>query len=76
MNMDTDLILVIGIVVLILSIPSLLSAYAEARAPRAGAVLVLIGGVLVAVALTKHTAGYTFSELPSVVVRVIGRYTN
>ena len=76
MNMDTDLILVIGIVVLILSIPSLLSAYAEARAPRAGAVLVLIGGVLVAVALTKHTAGYSFSELPSVFVRVIGRDTH
>jgi formate-dependent nitrite reductase membrane component NrfD len=75
MNLDTDLMLVIGIVVLILSVPSLLSAYAEARAPRAGAVLLLIGGVLVAVALTKHTAGYTFSELPSVFVRVVERYT-
>jgi len=76
MNVDTDLVLVIGIVVLILSVPSLLSAFAEARAPRAGAVLVLIGGVLVAVALTKHSGGYTFSELPSVFMRVIGRYTN
>jgi len=75
MAMDTDLILVIGIVVLVLSVPSLLSAYAEARAPRAGAVLVLIGGVLVATALTQHSAGYTFSELPSVFLRVIGRYT-
>ena len=76
MTLDTDLILVIGIVVLVLSIPSLLSAFSEARAPRAGAMLVLIGGVLVAVALTKHTAGYAFSELPNVFVRVIGRYTN
>lgn len=75
MNLDTDLILVIGIVVLALSIPSLLSAFAEARAPRAGAVLLLIGGVLVAVALTRHGPGYTFAELPGVFVHVVERYT-
>jgi hypothetical protein len=73
--MDTDLILVIGIIVLILAFPSLLSAYSESRVPRAGAILVLIGGVLIAVALTRHAAGYTFAEIPEIFVRVIGRYT-
>lgn len=76
MDLDTDLILVIGIVVLLLAIPSLLSAFAEARAPRMGAVMLLIGGVLVAVALTQSGPGYTFAELPGVFLRVIGRYTN
>lgn len=73
--MDTDLILVIGIVVLVLSFPSLLSAFSESRAPRAGAIMVLIGGVLIVVALTRHGVNnYTFAEIPDVFVRVIARY--
>lgn len=75
--MDTDLILVIGIVVLVLSLPSLLSAFTESRPPRAGAVMLLIGGVLVVVALTRHGVNaYTFADIPQVFVRVIGRYLN
>ena len=74
--MDTDLVLVIGIVLCALAIPSLLSAYAEGRAPRAGAVLVLIGGVLIVVALSQHPRGYSFAEIPDLFFRVIGRYLN
>ena len=73
--MDTDLYLVIGIVAFVLAIPSLLSAFAESRPPRAGAILVLIGGVLVAVALTNRGSGYSFAEIPDVFMRVIGRFT-
>lgn len=76
MPLDTDLLLVIGIVLGALSIPSLLSAYSESRAPRAGAVIVLVSGVLILVALTRHAAGYSFAEIPDVFLRVIGRYTN
>ena len=74
--MDTDLFLVIGIVLCALAIPSLLSAYTEGRAPRAGAVLVLIGGVLIVVALSQHAGGYSFAEIPDLFFRVIGRYLN
>ncbi len=74
--MDTDLILVIGIVVLVLSVPSLLAAYSESQAPRTGAILLLIGGVLVVVALTRHASGYRFAEIPDVFVRVVSRYLN
>jgi hypothetical protein len=74
--MDTDLILVIGIVLCALSIPSLLSAYVEGRAPRAGAIMVFIGGVMVVVALTQHSRGYSFEEIPDLFFRVIGRYIN
>ena len=37
--MDTDLVLTLGIVLLVLSVPSLLSAWAESRAPRLGAIM-------------------------------------
>jgi hypothetical protein len=66
--MDHDLILVIGIVLCALSIPSLLSAYVEGRAPRSGSILVF--------ALTQNARGYSFAEVPGVFFSVIGRYLN
>jgi hypothetical protein len=74
--MNTDLILVIGIILCALSLPSLLSAFSESRAPRAGAILVLIGGVLLVVALSQKPSGYTFAEIPHVFLRVIGGFMN
>lgn len=74
--MDTDLMLVVGLLICVLAIPSLLSAFAESRPPRSGAIMVLIGGVLLAVALTQKPSGYTFAEVPDVVFKVIGRFIN
>ena len=74
--MDSDLFLVIGIVIFALSIPSLLSAWVEGRVPRSGAVAVFTGVVLVILALTNHAGGYSFTEIPDVFFRVIGRYLN
>jgi hypothetical protein len=74
--MDTDLILVIGLIICALAIPSLLAALADSRPPRAGSIMVLIGGVLVVVALTQRVGGYTFGEIPHVFVRVIGGFLN
>ena len=72
--MDTYFMLVAGLLICVLAIPSLLSAFAESRAPRAGAIMVLIGGVLLVAALTKNPRGYTFDEIPDVFVKVISRY--
>jgi formate-dependent nitrite reductase membrane component NrfD len=69
--MSTDQILVVGLIICALAIPSLLAAYSESRPPRAGAIMVLIGGVLLAVALTQKAGGYTFAEIPQVCMRVI-----
>jgi hypothetical protein len=72
--MDTDLMLVVGSIALVLSIPSLMSAWIEGQVPRIGAILVLIGGVLVAVALTQHGRPYTFAEMPDLFLRVFARW--
>ncbi|MBL4918351.1 hypothetical protein [Szabonella alba] len=74
--MDPDLMLVIGLVLAVLTIPSMLSAYAESRPPRAAAIVSLIAGVLIAVALTNKAGGYSIAEIPDVFYRVIGRYLN
>ena len=67
--------IVVGTLSLLMAIPSLLSSWMEGTVPRAGAILVMIGGVLVVLALHQHGRGYTISEMPDVVMRVIGRFT-
>lgn len=42
--MDSDLALVIGLVLAALTVPSILSALSDRRAPRASAITILIAG--------------------------------
>jgi hypothetical protein len=74
--MDTDLMLVVGVLASAMAIPSMLSAFSESRAPRGGAILLLIGGTLLVAALTQKPSGYTFAEVPEAVYRVVGRFVN
>lgn len=74
--MDTDLFLTIGIVLGVLTIPSLLAAWTEGRAPRLGAIMLLASAGLITVALTQRPGGYAFDEIPSVMMYVVGRYVN
>ena len=68
--MDTDLALVIGCFLAVLSVPSILSALSDDRPLRASALTVLIAGGLILYALTTHPGGYSFAELPDVFVSV------
>ena len=72
--MDSDLLLVVGIVIGLLAIPALLAAFSEDRAPRAGAVAVLVSGVLIVLAVNGKPNGYTLAEVPNAFYHVIGRY--
>lgn len=73
--MDYDLVLVIGIVVAVLTIPSMMSAWMEGRAPRTATILLMAAGVMIVAALTQSPRPYTIAKLPHVFVEVIGRYT-
>jgi formate-dependent nitrite reductase membrane component NrfD len=72
--MDYDLMLVIGLVIVVLAIPTMLQAYTDGRTPRTAGIMVMIATVLIVVALTKNPQGYSWDEMPDVVVRVIGSY--
>lgn len=74
--MDTDLLLVIGITLSGLAIPPLLAAFSESRPPRAGAIMILVGGILIVVALTQTVRTYSFGEIPNLFIKVIGRFVN
>ena len=72
--MTNDLYLVIGVVVLALSIPSILGALIDQRAPRTPAIMLLIGGGLVVLAVTQQPGGYEIQDVPDAFVRVIGSF--
>lgn len=72
--MNPDVMLVIGLIVAAFSIPPILGAFAEGRAPRAAAIMVLIGGGLIALAVSQKPGGYEINEIPDVFVRVVGQF--
>lgn len=72
--MDPDLALVIGIVLGVLSVPSILSALSDRRAPRASAVTILIAGGLVLFATQNKPGGISLDQIPDTFVSVLARY--
>lgn len=74
--MDPDLMLVIGLVIAVLSLPAIVGALSEGRAPRAASIMVLIGGGLIVIAIGQNPGGYPISEIPDVFIGVLGRYLN
>ena len=72
--MDPDLALVIGVVLGVLSVPSILSALSDKRAPRASAITVLIAGGLILLAIQSKPGGLEMEQIPDIFVSVIARY--
>lgn len=73
--MDPDVFLVLGLVIAGFSIPSIMSAISDGRAPRASAVTILIAGGLVLLAMQTKPGGYTLNEIPDAFVRVAALFT-
>jgi hypothetical protein len=75
-RLDTDLYLTVGIILGLLTIPSLLNAWTEGRPPRLGTIVLMISAILIAIALTQRPSGYSFNEIPGVMLKVFGRFVN
>jgi len=72
--MDPDLALVLGIIIGGFSIPSILSAISDSRAPRASMLTILIAGGLVLYAVQTKPGGVELAQVPDLFVEVIARY--
>ncbi|MEP3686076.1 MAG: hypothetical protein ABJN05_03120 [Sulfitobacter dubius] len=68
--MNSDLAMVVGIVLAVLSIPSILSAVTDRRSPRVSAITIMIAGGLIVYALRENPGRYSFENLPDVFVSV------
>jgi formate-dependent nitrite reductase membrane component NrfD len=74
--MDTDLVLTIGIVLAVMSVPSLLAAWAESRAPRIGLVLAIAALGMIVAAVMIRPGGYSLNDVPTVMLGVVSRGLN
>ncbi len=70
--MTADVLLVIGIILMILAFPTLLSSFSSGAPLTRVMALVAIGGALIVGAFALKPGGYTFNEIPDVFARVIG----
>jgi hypothetical protein len=73
---DPDLFFVIGLLVGLLSIPALISAFSESRPPRAAAIMVMISIVLILLAVLQKPGGYDIGEVPGIVAGVVADLVN
>ena len=72
--MDLELIFVIGCIVTAFSIPAIVSAFSDNRAPRYPALIIIIGVVMIGFAINERPGAFTFDTVPEVFAKVIGRY--
>ncbi|MQQ10440.1 hypothetical protein GFB49_18395 [Epibacterium sp. SM1979] len=72
--MDPDLCLIVGLGLGVLSVPALLSAISDSRAPRSGGLTLLVAVSLIAFAVNQKPGGYSIEQIPDVFFGVVGRF--
>ncbi len=72
--MESDLFLVIGLIISGLAIPSIVGALVDSRVPRVAAIMIMIGSGMIAIAVIQKPSGYSVQDIPHVFSRVIGKY--
>ncbi len=71
--MPPDLILVLGIVLGVFSVPAIISAVSDRRPPRVAAVVLIVAGCLVVWAIQEKPGGYSLRDVPNAFVSVIAQ---
>jgi hypothetical protein len=74
--MDTDLVLTAGLALLVLSMPTLISAWVDGRLSRLGVGMLASASGLIGWAVYSQPKGYTLDSIPDVVVAAIARLIN
>ncbi len=72
--MDSDLALVIGVVLVIFSAPAIMSAFADRRPPRVAALTLVGAGILLVWAISQQPGEFVFTDIPDAFLRVIARF--
>lgn len=72
--MNTDLSLVLGTVLLVLSIPSAVGAYSDGRPPRVAAFAILVATILIVLAASEAPGRFRLTNIPDAFIRLIGAW--
>jgi hypothetical protein len=76
MIIDTDLFVVVGFLVMALSIPSAVVAFAEARFPVVAVVVIVMGAASIALGISGAQDGYSLARVPHSFVEILARIIN
>lgn len=74
--MDTDLVLTLGIVLFVVTQPTLLAAWVEGQPPRVGAIMLVASLAMIVAAVLTRPGGYAINDVPGVMVGVAMRLIN
>jgi len=72
--MQPDLMFVLGLALLVLTIPGLIATYSEGRSIRFSGLSFLAAIGLIAYAYSQKPGGYQLVEIPDVIMGVIGQF--
>ena len=67
----TDLIMVLGVVVLGLAFPAMVGAFSRGAPPRAAMLALFGGGSMIMYANMSRPGGYSVAEMPELFLKVI-----
>jgi hypothetical protein len=76
MTIDTDLFVVVGILIASMAFPSAIGAYAERRFPYVALLVIAIGAVLVGMGAWAAPNGYSLGRVPHSFVEILARVLN
>ncbi len=67
----TDLIMVLGVLVIAMAFPTAVGAFSRGDPPRAAMLSLFAGGVMIVYANASRPGGYSVADLPDLFMRVI-----
>jgi hypothetical protein len=71
--MDPDVLLIAGLVLACLTVPSFFAAYADRRSPRGALAFLALAAALVLWAFVSRPGGYSPADIPQALLRVLAR---
>jgi hypothetical protein len=72
--MDPDVSFIAGVMLAVFTLPAMISAFSDGRAPRVATIVMMAAGGLIVYALTHKPSGYTLQDIPLVFYEVLGKY--
>ena len=72
-QVDPDILIVLGVFLLVLSVPSLISAAIDRRPPRVAALTAILAGGILVYTIQSNPGAYSGKDVPDVFIRVAAK---
>ncbi len=72
-NVEPDILIALGVFLLVLSVPSLISAMIDRRPPRVAALTAIFAAGILIYAVQTNPGAYSLRDVPDVFIRVAAK---